>query len=266
MSRPYLNLSHFELRQMAKGHWNNPARLGEIFDELCRRRSEKAVQLRVEVQRRIRDLTGEPVDFEEPPSRKDLTFTCPCGQSIRLRNPIEIGTVQCPKCLRRFLIKVGRSGKVDVEPIAKEPPIRNDETITCTCGMKLRLRYPIKTGTVQCPNCPCRFRVKVGRSGNVIVEPIAPGGTGPSRQSDGSRRQRGGTSRPSDDPYDILGVGRDTSYEEARAAYRKRIQEYHPDRVAALGTKLRETAEEETKRINWAFECIKRAFASEEGA
>jgi hypothetical protein len=42
-----------------------------------------------------------------------------------------------------------------------------------------------------------------------------------------------------------------------REAYRQRIREYHPDRVAALGAKLRSLAEEETKRINDAYRYLR---------
>jgi DnaJ-domain-containing protein 1 len=45
----------------------------------------------------------------------------------------------------------------------------------------------------------------------------------------------------------------DLSRETVRAAYVQRMREYHPDRVAGLGVKLRALAEEETKRINEAY-------------
>jgi len=38
-----------------------------------------------------------------------------------------------------------------------------------------------------------------------------------------------------------------------RAAYVQRMREYHPDRVAGLGVKIRRLAEEETKQINEAY-------------
>lgn len=43
-----------------------------------------------------------------------------------------------------------------------------------------------------------------------------------------------------------------------REAYRRRVREYHPDRVAGLGVKLQVLAEEETKRINDAYRHLKR--------
>ncbi|WP_164017479.1 J domain-containing protein [Pyxidicoccus trucidator] len=56
-----------------------------------------------------------------------------------------------------------------------------------------------------------------------------------------------------DDPYLLLGLTPGASFEEARAARNVLLQQYHPDKVAGLGPKLREVAEAETKRINAAF-------------
>ena len=42
--------------------------------------------------------------------------------------------------------------------------------------------------------------------------------------------------------------------------------EYHPDRVAALGPKLREVAEQETKKINAAYEFFTAKYASNSNA
>ena len=41
--------------------------------------------------------------------------------------------------------------------------------------------------------------------------------------------------------------------EEIRAAYLKRISEYHPDKVTALGKEIREVAERKSKEINVAY-------------
>lgn len=52
----------------------------------------------------------------------------------------------------------------------------------------------------------------------------------------------------------ILGVNTTDSFDTVKQAYRTRIKEYHPDKVAALGRKLQQLAEREAKKINRAYE------------
>lgn len=57
-----------------------------------------------------------------------------------------------------------------------------------------------------------------------------------------------------------LGLEEPLSAEAIRLAYRQRMWEYHPDRVAGLGAKLRRLAEEETKRINEAYAYFRQRY------
>jgi DnaJ-domain-containing protein 1 len=58
----------------------------------------------------------------------------------------------------------------------------------------------------------------------------------------------------------ILGLTRRTTPEELKQAYRDRIREYHPDKVAHLGSELRQLAERKAKEINAAYEYVSKAF------
>jgi flagellar biosynthesis/type III secretory pathway M-ring protein FliF/YscJ len=62
------------------------------------------------------------------------------------------------------------------------------------------------------------------------------------------------------DAYSVLGVRRGDSFDEIRRAYRERMKEYHPDRVAYLGEELRELAERKAKQINMAFGELKTKY------
>lgn len=57
-----------------------------------------------------------------------------------------------------------------------------------------------------------------------------------------------------DDPYAVLGVRRGATGDELRQAYRDRMAEYHPDKVAHLGPELRKLAEKKTLEIQRAYE------------
>lgn len=58
------------------------------------------------------------------------------------------------------------------------------------------------------------------------------------------------------DYHTILGVSRDASPEQIKQAYRQRMTEYHPDKVAHLGLDLRSLAEKKAKQINEAYDAL----------
>lgn len=104
------------------------------------------------------------------------------------------------------------------------------------CARRLRLASPFLGREFHCPGCGCRFLVEVGPNSQerTVVSP----------------------SRDLGPCYALLGVGSAVSDAELKAAWRRQMTEYHPDKVAALGPKLRELAEQETKRINEAYSLI----------
>lgn len=61
-------------------------------------------------------------------------------------------------------------------------------------------------------------------------------------------------SNNSDNWYDVLGVLPTASIKEIKEAYKKKMNEYHPDRVSGLGKELYDLAEEKSKKINQAYE------------
>lgn len=56
----------------------------------------------------------------------------------------------------------------------------------------------------------------------------------------------------------LLGVSVNAEFEEIRIAYKKKIAEYHPDKVAHLGEELQKMAEIKTKDINYAYSYLKK--------
>ena len=50
--------------------------------------------------------------------------------------------------------------------------------------------------------------------------------------------------------------------EKIKASYRRKIAQYHPDRVGAMGPEIREVAEKKAKEINEAYEHFRKKFKS----
>lgn len=58
----------------------------------------------------------------------------------------------------------------------------------------------------------------------------------------------------------ILGLSGKITKEELKALYRKRMLEYHPDKVSCLGEELQKLAHEMSLRINEAYDYFKMAY------
>jgi len=56
------------------------------------------------------------------------------------------------------------------------------------------------------------------------------------------------------DPYAVLGIGPTASRDAIQSAYRARMQEYHPDKVAHLGEELQKLALEKSQQIQRAYQ------------
>lgn len=57
--------------------------------------------------------------------------------------------------------------------------------------------------------------------------------------------------------YSILDIPQNATKEQIKAAYRVKLKEYHPDKVAHLGEELKQLATKKTLQINAAYDFIK---------
>ena len=64
---------------------------------------------------------------------------------------------------------------------------------------------------------------------------------------------------------EVLRVPQGVALREVAAAYRELIAKNHPDKVAHLSERIRRVAEEETRRINAAYEAAQRALGGGKG-
>ncbi len=61
-----------------------------------------------------------------------------------------------------------------------------------------------------------------------------------------------------DSALKILEIERSASDEDIKKAYRKMAMKYHPDKVSQLGEDYRKSAEEKFRKVNEAYEKIKK--------
>jgi len=61
-----------------------------------------------------------------------------------------------------------------------------------------------------------------------------------------------------DSAYKILEIDRGATDEEVKKAYRKMAKKYHPDKVSHLGEDFQKAANDKFKKVNEAYETIKR--------
>lgn len=61
-----------------------------------------------------------------------------------------------------------------------------------------------------------------------------------------------------DSAYRILEIERTATDEEVKKAYRRMAMKYHPDKVSHLGEEFKKTADEKFKKVNEAYEKIKK--------
>jgi hypothetical protein len=118
---------------------------------------------------------------------------------------------------------------------------RGSQTIvSCpSCGQKIRVRKPLRANRAICKTCSSRFNIYFDLGGQARVELIEE------------------DANPQEKWLDVLDLPIDAGSLEIKSAYKRKMREYHPDKVAALGSRLKEVAEEESKRINMAYRNLK---------
>jgi len=72
------------------------------------------------------------------------------------------------------------------------------------------------------------------------------------QQSDSTSRP--GKEKDEEDPWTVLGIGRNASDAEIKKAYRELALKYHPDRLTHLGEEFRVLAENRFKKIQRAYQ------------
>ena len=74
----------------------------------------------------------------------------------------------------------------------------------------------------------------------------------------GKRKSDVPPSGNAENPYAVLDVDESADMEAIDAAYRRRMSEYHPDKVANAAPEIKELAERRARDINAAYEEIRK--------
>ena len=64
--------------------------------------------------------------------------------------------------------------------------------------------------------------------------------------------------------FQVLKISEDSprDFNSIKSTYRKKIAQYHPDKVSAMGPEIRDVAEQKAKEINEAYEHFRKKFSS----
>lgn len=137
----------------------------------------------------------------------------------------------------------------------QEPPASSAPThkiIACQkCEQRLRIELSFHQRELICPTCKVSFTTiyQDGVLSVVFAE---------SKPENGAKQNEQSVNVTLGDAYQLFQADRGSAWEDIEFTRRKLIQQYHPDKVAALGPKLRELAELEAKRINVAFDLLRK--------
>lgn len=127
----------------------------------------------------------------------------------------------------------------------------NVRVVSCpSCRQRIRVTFPLLGSAVRCSKCKGAFEVYLDSDGNLYV-------ISENRKEGNS----GGSSSVNtiDECFAVLGLVRGATSEDIKSAYKRRMKEYHPDKVSHLGEKLKSVADIEAKKINAAYSMLREA-------
>ena len=124
------------------------------------------------------------------------------------------------------------------------------------CNSNIRINFPLKSMSFNCPSCQRKYGVKsTGNFEKVYV--IYPKSLNNENKYSSEKQKI---------PEEIIKalhvfeLNKDVTFEEVKAIYRKRITQYHPDKVSHLGEEFKRLAEEKSKFYNEAYVLIQGYF------
>jgi hypothetical protein len=210
-------------------------------------------------------------------------FACPsCRQKIRVRLPLPAELGKCVTCQSRFKVSLDDSNNLCIYSMGESnhqhsretPRSQHGEQVSgkskeqgpksqprgkvfgCpSCQQKIRVLFPLPTGLGKCIACDARFKVSLDEEGNLCIYTVNRAHE--DRDFQDYKDHGDDKELTLDDCFLILQLDANANGEAIKAAYRKRMIEYHPDKVSSLGKELKILAERKAKQINLAFKLLK---------
>ena len=127
-----------------------------------------------------------------------------------------------------------------------------ERIISCpSCEQKIKIILPLPRRMARCIKCQTRFKISIDNHGHIYITRAHENESKPDSNESVSKL------RNIEDCFNIFEVAPGANSSQIKAAYRIKMMEYHPDKVTKLGMRLRNVAEEETKKLNYAYTMLK---------
>lgn len=136
----------------------------------------------------------------------------------------------------------------DPKPDPNPNPSPTAQIVSCpSCLGRIKVQLPLNGKNGVCLKCHSKFELLIDENNNVYTRTI---------ESDIPKVPPSNKLLPPE-CFKILEIERSATPDEIKKAYKKKISECHPDKTGHLSPTLRRLAEEESKKINIAYDTLK---------
>jgi transcription elongation factor Elf1 len=143
-----------------------------------------------------------------------------------------------------YYFLTSKNKKEYVKPESK----KNQRIFSCPiCKQKIRVSLPILNDIGRCTTCDSRFTIYTDEQEHIYIETI----------HENNAVNDDNTISSIEDCFKLFGLPESATKQEIKKAYKMMMNQYHPDKVTRLGSKLKTIADVETKKINTAHAMLK---------
>ena len=258
MTRPLIQKTIVELQEYFVTFKKDKKELLKLADELKHRKVPKAVTLAKLVEQELHKGTIRPLIQKTIVELQEYFVTFKKDKKELLKLADELKHRKVPKAVALAKLVEQEIEGVQEKESEKSKQDESSKTqseekiIVCqNCNQKLRINLSSIIGDFSCPKCKIGFRVSIDDG---ILSIIYLNNSNKENNSE-HEKDRCITIQ---EAYELFEANENTPWEVIEVNRRKLIQQYHPDKVQSLGHKLKVIAEAEGKRINVAFDKLKK--------